>query len=241
MANQHEFSDKNQFIWVDNDLLPDLIKGQTHNYFDGQYWQSKGALIGTSVGRGTTYFFQHNDRQFVLRHYRRGGMIGKLLSDQYLYTGLAKTRAEQERKLLQHLQELGLPAPIPAASRVVKNGFYYQADLITVKIPDATDIHHILLERALPDDVWQQIGTTIARFHQQQIYHHDLNIHNIMLDKNNKVWLIDFDKCSVKAGDSWKQDNLDRLLRSLRKEQQKCIDYNFQSVDWVQVIKGYKS
>ena len=35
---------------------------------------------------------------------------------------------------------------------------------------------------------------------------------------NKKCWLIDFDKCGQKSGDSWKQGNLERLHRSFVKE-----------------------
>lgn len=227
----------NQHIWADKHYLPDI----TPEFFDGQYWRQKKALIGTSVGRGTTYFFKHNDQEFVLRHYLRGGLIGKLLTDQYLFTGSENTRAQQERKLLQHLQSLGLPAPVPVASNITKKGFHYCADLITLKIPNAIDVHHILLEKTLSEEIWQRIGQTIAQFHQHQIYHHDLNIHNIMLDDSGKVWLIDFDKCTVKTGEEWKQQNVDRLLRSLQKEQQKSESYNYISQNWQELMAGYSS
>lgn len=235
MSQYEEKWVNHQHIWADKHLLPNV----SPDFFSGHYWQQKQRLIGTSVGRGTTYFFEFNQQQFVLRHYLRGGLIGKVLSDQYLFTGLDKTRAQQERKLLQHMHSLGLPAPIPAASKIVKKGIYYSADLVTIKIPDAIDIHHILLERTLNTDIWQKIGQTIAQFHQHQIYHHDLNIHNIMLDNELKVWLIDFDKCKVKSGDDWKQRNLDRLQRSLHKEQHRNQRYFYQGENWQALLKGY--
>lgn len=235
MSQYEEKWVNHQHIWADKHLLP----GACPDFFRGHYWQQKQGLIGTSVGRGTTYFFEFNKQQFVLRHYLRGGLIGKLLTDQYLFLGLANTRAHQEKKLLQHMQSLGLPAPIPAASQVVKKGLYYCADLITVRIPNAIDIHHILLEHALNTDIWQKIGQTIAQFHQHQIYHHDLNIHNIMMDNEQKIWLIDFDKCKVKSGDDWKLKNLERLQRSLHKEKQQNQRYFYQDENWQALIKGY--
>ncbi|MFA0229768.1 lipopolysaccharide kinase InaA family protein, partial [Vibrio sp. 10N.261.45.A7] len=51
-----------------------------------------------------------------------------------------------------------------------------------------------------------------------QVNHTDLNIHNILIDENNTVWIIDFDKCYQQLGNSWKQGNLDRLKRSFIKE-----------------------
>lgn len=235
-----QYEDKwidNQHVWADKQYLPDIDA----DFFDPEYWHRKQALIGTSVGRGTTFFFKSGGNEFVLRHYLRGGLIGKVLTDRYLFTGLDTTRAQQERKLLQHMQSLGLPAPVPVASKINKKGFYYCADLITLKIPKAIDVHHVLLEKAISKEIWQKIGQTIAQFHQHQIYHHDLNIHNIMLDNEQKVWLIDFDKCKIKSGEDWKQQNLDRLLRSLNKESNKSSNYGFSQSNWQQLLKGYKA
>jgi 3-deoxy-D-manno-octulosonic acid kinase len=235
MPNEHQFWDKNQCIWFDFDLLPDL----SQEYFSGSYWQSVNQLVGRSVGRGTTYFFQQNGKEFVLRHYLRGGLIGKLIDDHYVYTGINGTRAVREKQLLQHLISLQLPVPTPAATRIIKKGLVYQADLITLKIANAIDAYHILQQTPLSADMWHKIGATIARFHQQQIYHHDLNIHNIMIDDQDKVWLIDFDKCCVKNGDGWKSENLDRLQRSLRKESMQNGSYAFSEANWKALTAGY--
>ncbi|MBF4218345.1 lipopolysaccharide kinase InaA family protein, partial [Vibrio anguillarum] len=41
---------------------------------------------------------------------------------------------------------------------------------------------------------------------------------NILIDGQEKVWIIDFDKCCQQQGESWKKGNLDRLKRSFEKE-----------------------
>ncbi len=206
--------------------------------FTGQYWQTQDAITGQAEGRGTTYFFQHNENEYVLRHYRRGGLIGKVLSDQYFYTGIEQSRAWQEFKLLQHMQTLELPCPTPIAAMLKKSGVYYQADIISIKIPNAQDLHQFLLEKALTKDVWQKIGQTIAEFHHHQIYHHDLNIHNIMLDAEHGVWLIDFDKCGIKQGHNWKKSNMARLKRSFEKEK-RLRNIHWQLSDWQIIMSAY--
>jgi 3-deoxy-D-manno-octulosonic acid kinase len=210
----------------------------TPQMFTGQYWQAQNAITGQAKGRGTTYFFEHNKNEYVLRHYRRGGLIGKVLSDQYLYTGLEQSRAWQEFTLLQHMRTLDLACPAPIAAMLNRRGLYYQADLISTKIPNAQDLHHILLNQNLPEDVCQKIGQTIAEFHNQQIYHHDLNIHNIMLDNEQKAWLIDFDKCAVKSGSAWKSTNIQRLKRSFEKEQ-RLHKIHWQTADWQALLSAY--
>ena len=206
--------------------------------FSGSYWQQKNAITGQAKGRGITYFFQHNQYEYVLRHYRRGGLIGKIFNDQYLYTGLEQSRAWQEFRLLQHMQSLGLACPKPIAARLTRRGCYYQADIISSKIVHAQDLYQVLLKGSISAEVWQKIGQTIAKFHHQQIYHHDLNIHNIMLDKSHKAWLIDFDKCAVKSGEEWKKANIARLKRSFEKELA-LNNINWDASDWQSLVTAY--
>ena len=119
-----------------------------------------------------------------------------------------------------------------------KTGLYYQADIILKKISSARDLHHILLANSLTTDVWKKIGQTIAKFHHYQIYLHDLNIHNIMLDIENEVWLIDFDKCQIRQGSNWKNSNIARLKRSFEKEKRLHNIY-WQLADWQILISAY--
>jgi 3-deoxy-D-manno-octulosonic acid kinase len=208
--------------------------------FTGQYWQTQNAITGQAEGRGTTYFFQYDKNEYVLRHYRRGGLIGKVLSDQYLYTGIEQSRPWQEFKLLQHMQTLDLACPTPIAAMVNRSSFYYQADIITTKIPNAQDLHNVLLETELTSDIWQRTGQTIAEFHNQQVYHHDLNIHNIMLDNAHKIWLIDFDKCEIQQGHNWKKSNMARLKRSFEKEK-RLRNVHWQETDWKILMSAYNN
>lgn len=228
---------KGHAIWFNSELVEQV----SNDWFEPEYWRKQGRLDGSALGRGTTYFLRHQDKSLVLRHYKRGGLIGKVLNDQYLFAGLNKTRAWQEFTLLLKLGEIGLPAPTPVAARVIRSLGYYTADLITAKIDNAHDLHQLLLKRSLTPELWESIGSTIALFHQHQVYHHDLNIHNIMLDADQRIWLIDFDKCAIKHGQRWKPDNLNRLHRSLKKEFAKANYYHFTEHDWLSLVNGYQS
>lgn len=226
---------QNQIIWFNSDLVP-TFKG---DWFTNDYWQKKQAVTGLAEGRGTTTFFNYANQHMVLRHYLRGGLPGKILTDQYFYTGLGQTRAWKELHLLLQMQELGLPVPTPVAARVRKSGLVYRSDIVLLKIEQAKDVHNILLETPVAEKIWRKIGHTIAHFHRFGIYHHDLNIHNIMIDADEKIWLIDFDKCAIKRGKAWKQHNLQRLLRSLNKESYKNPGYHFSEENWQQLMSGY--
>jgi 3-deoxy-D-manno-octulosonic acid kinase len=90
--------------------------------------------------------------------------------------------------------------------------------LLSEKVPNARDLVAVLQEKPLPKDMYQKIGNEIRKMHAAQVNHTDLNIHNILIDDKDNVWIIDFDKCCQQPGNEWKQTNWDRLKRSFVKE-----------------------
>ncbi len=212
------------------------------DYFDGAYWQAKDAITGSAFGRGVTWFFELGAQEFVLRHYHRGGLVAKVNKDSYLYTGLKNTRAYQEFVVTQALADKSLPVPRPMAGRVIKRGLSYSADLITEKIAGARDLVAVLKAEPLGQEMYQNIGIMIRDFHQAGLWHADLNIHNIILDAQDKLWLIDFDRCEFRdKAESWQQDNLKRLRRSFLKEKNKHAVFHWQESEWELLLSGYKS
>ena len=205
---------KKQTIWYDDSILSD----SPEQCCDPEYWQQQNKIIGSAQGRGTTWFVALDKIDAALRHYRRGGLFGKLIKDHYIFTGWEKTRSYQEFQLLNTLIEAGVNVPKPIAAKAVKRTFCYQADLLSEKIPNARDLVAILQERPLSQDMYQKIGREIRKMHAAQVNHTDLNIHNILIDDKENVWIIDFDKCHQQKGDDWKQGNWDRLKRSFIKE-----------------------
>lgn len=204
-------------IWFDDEIISD----PTLPLFDAGYWQEQGKVLGSASGRGTTWFVQLDSMQAALRHYRRGGLFGKLVKDQYWFSGWEQTRSAQELNLLQVLIDADVNVPRPIAARAVKTGLTYQADLLSERISNARDLVSILQEKPLSEVMYQKIGQEIAKMHKVNVNHTDLNIHNILIDGQDKVWIIDFDKCCQQSDGDWKQSNLDRLKRSFLKEKKK--------------------
>lgn len=102
-------------------------------------------MLGSATGRGTTWFVQLQQTQGALRHYRRGGLFGKLVADSYGFTGWEKTRSYQEFMLLNHLRDAGVTCRADCRSRT-KHGLLYKADLLSEKVPNARDLVSILQE-----------------------------------------------------------------------------------------------
>ena len=226
----------NQAYWYDETLLSEPVV----EAFDPDYWQQAGKVLGSATGRGTTWFVQTSAIAAALRHYRRGGLFGKLVSDSYWFTGWEKTRCYQELLLLKTLKQAGVNVPRPIAARAIRSGFTYRADLLSEKIANARDLVAILQQAPLSSDMYRKIGQEIRKMHDAQVNHTDLNIHNILIDDQQQVWIIDFDKCAQKPGDDWKQSNLERLKRSFVKEVGKR-NISWQESDWQSLLNIYQS
>ena len=220
-----------------------------NQWFSPEYWQTRERLIGKSYGRNTTWFIRPEKNQvgrqvescdWVLRHYYRGGMVAKISRDQFFYTGIERTRPYQELLLLMKMKRLGLPVPNGVAARVVRRGFSYSADLLMEKL-SADDLVKHLANGQLSQSQWRNIGEVIGQFHSQGVFHADLNAHNIMIDQQQKVWLIDFDRCGFKKPQSsWQQQNIQRLQRSLLKETTINSVLAFDSQCWQWLTAGYR-
>ena len=208
-----------------------LFSSMSNAFFTATYWQKKEAIIGQENGRGTTWFVRKDNSELVLRHYLRGGLIQKLSKDRYIYKNLESCRSISEFNILSELHQQGLPVPKPAAAQVIKEGLFYQADLLTHKIPNAKDLVQILKVKQ-GEAFYCTLGQTIAEFHQQGVYHADLNIQNILQDNNAQFWVIDFDRAKRLAPNNrWQERNLKRLKRSFEKEKKRFgIQWDVQ--DW---------
>lgn len=237
-VNCHHQLIGNNHYFFNTALAPN---GQSE-FFNAHFWQSQDAITGTAQGRGTTWFIKNNQQNWVLKHYFRGGLVGKILKDSYLFTGLEKTRSVAEFALLMALKKMELPAPAPVGCAVYKKGLTYQADILTTRVNNAQDLVGLLSEQKLDNTLWHKIGATIAQFHRQGVYHDDLNIHNILVDQQENVWLIDFDQGKILTPNiRWQQANLDRLERSFFKEQGRLSEFHWQPSEFAQLLRGYNT
>jgi len=226
---------KNHWLITSSELQEHI----TENWFNQEYWLNQGRLLGANSGRGTAWVIKSEWGKWVLRHYLRGGLYAKLNRDHYLWLGLNKTRATKEYELLLHLQKLNLPSPKPIAALVIKKGLSYKNDLIMEHINhDLTFAEHLKQDKQ-NTNIWQNIGKTIAQYHQHGIYHADLNAHNILIAKD-KVHVIDFDKGEIRTPQpSWQQKNMLRLRRSIEKITQKSCDKELNTY-WQILIDSYE-
>ncbi|MEM1173773.1 MAG: 3-deoxy-D-manno-octulosonic acid kinase [Pseudomonadota bacterium] len=211
--------------------------------FSPQGWAHAEPVSGhlRSAGRGNTHFVGNIPRQFVLRHFVRGGLVGHLVRDRYLFVGEDQTRSFLEWRLLAKLASNGLRVPRPAAARYVRHGPFYRADIITVRIPDVKPLSAVIAEQACDVDFWQRIGVGIASFHRRGVLHADMNAYNLQIDGDGDLWMLDFDKGRIESPGSWQQRTLARLHRSLDKVRLLDPSVRFENGDWDALLEGYFS
>ena len=202
------------------------------------WWRERGTVSAASEGRGGASLIEADGRSFVLRHYRRGGLIARLSTDRFWWRGAEQTRSFREWHLLYHLYRVGLPVPMPLAAGYQRQGRTYRADLLLQCLPNVVSLAAALRAAPVPLRTWVAVGRWLRRFHLCGVYHADLNAHNILLGADDTVWLIDFDRGTLRAPGWWSDANLVRLHRSLEKIAAP-LPGHFSSTDWQLLLDSY--
>jgi 3-deoxy-D-manno-octulosonic acid kinase len=208
-------------------------------WFEPRYWEGRGELDGSARGRGATHFIKSAGRRYVLRHYRRGGVMARLSADRYLWQGQEDTRPFEEWQLTYRLHRAGLPVPAPLAARYRHAGLTYSGDILTERLPTVGSLAECLRTGALSVLTWISIGRCIRRFHDLGVCHADLNAHNVLLSEEG-AYLIDFDRSQLRAPGLWRDANLVRLRRSLEKVTWGLPSERFGESDWHGLLDGYR-
>lgn len=191
-------------------------------------------------GRGGAWRVRIGEVVAALRPYRRGGMARLLLRSAYLWTGLERSRAFREYRLLATLRADGLPVPRPLAARVRRTVLWYRAELLTEWLPDCHSLVSLLGVAELPAPAWRAIGRTLRRFHDAGVWHADLNAHNVLIDDSGHVWLIDFDRGRHgRRNPRRARANLARLKRSLDKVHATGRALYYTRAGWQALLEGY--
>jgi 3-deoxy-D-manno-octulosonic acid kinase len=195
-------------------------------WFETAEWRRRGRLAGEGGGRGSVAFVEAPvvgaGARWVVRPYRRGGLVRHLLRSHYPFFGAERTRVFREFRLLDALHRCGFPVPRPVAGVYRRRGPWYAAVLITEELAGFLPLSRRLAESPAPAaPLWAQIGETLRRFHDAGVRHADLNAHNVLVDDAGRCRVIDFDRgrfdprapLSVRE----REQVLGRLERSLRK------------------------
>ena len=121
-----------------------------------------------------------------------------------------------------------MPRPLIAREQV--GSIWIKNDIVVEQIPNTKNIAEILEQGELTQGQMRKIGMMLRRFFDAGLMHTDLNIRNILIDNEDQCFLIDFDKCEIRANLSKSDERsmLSRLERSFNKEKE---HKNLESLD----------
>ena len=176
-------------------------------------------------GRGVSWAFDANGERWVVRHFRRGGAMTKVLDDRYLRAGATRPARELHASLA--LRSRGVDTPEVVAYAIYPIGIYYRADIVTRWIADSEDLASVTFgpdarSAAGRAAAWAAAGRLLHSAFEQGTHHPDLNLRNILVAGDATqptAWLIDLDRCHVHARvtHAAQRRMLERFHRSRRK------------------------
>ena len=204
---------KNIYIQYNSNVFSNF----SNKLFNIDYISKEGLIKSVMDGRGKALELEYGGKSYFLKHYIRGGFIAKISYDRYIFNSLASTRAVKEYNFLNTMNNKGLPVPKAAALQVITNHFTYKADLITCKIENEGTLYEFVKDNKMTRALWNALSTTIEKFYQENVYHSDLNAKNIIIDKDNNFFLLDFDNSYFFYDKKLFTKSIFRLERSLKK------------------------
>jgi RIO-like serine/threonine protein kinase len=69
----------------------------------------------------------------------------------------------------------------------------------------------------MSNNLWDKLSITLEKFFNENVFHSDLNSKNIIIDKNNNIFLLDFDNSHYFHNKKLFNKSMYRLERSLKK------------------------
>lgn len=206
-------------------------------WFDPAFWGDSAEPVATG-GRGSAWFVSSGPDQLVLRHFCRGGLPGRFIRRDYIYTGTDAVRSFAEFRLLDKLFQDGFPVPEPIAADFRRRGLlFYRAALIVRRIPGASPLSEFTGSDCVR--TWWDAGVCVRHFHEAGVFHADLNCTNILVA--DQIYLIDFDRGRILPSDHddrWKAANISRLERSVKKLLA-SLDASLRDRLWQGFLAGY--
>lgn len=170
------------------------------------------------AGRGAAYGVTMGDLAAVVRHARRGGLLGPLLGDRYAGAPRYLTELAWSRRLA----DAGIPTPPFLAGVAYGMGLTHRADVATEQVA-GLDLASLFFgdepqEPGARDAAWRAVGRVVRALHAAGWVHPDLQLRNVLVGGSPpQAWLLDVESCRDAAGAAARRRNLERFFRSWAK------------------------
>jgi hypothetical protein len=172
-----------------------------------------------SSGRGgARRLILRGGKVVFIRKYLRGGLMRHFVRDLYL---LRPPRPVRELMATETARAAGCRVPIVHAVAVEESGPFYRGWIVTSAIEGARAYIDVFAaaDEAARGVLLAAAGSAIRNLHDAGVYHPDLNGHNLLIDADGEVAVIDFDRAVLAAPDRYRlaEKGRDRFWRSLLK------------------------
>ena len=148
------------------------------------------------AGRGAPGVFDFDGNTFVIRQYLHGGWLRGITKGAFLGEG----RAFDELDTTAYLEESGFPVVKPfgyiSRRRFLANELFF----ITFFVDDTRDLVGYFRSSDARERLRmaKKLAIYFCRLGKLGIYHPDLHLKNVLVDKDNELLFLDFDKAHPK-------------------------------------------
>lgn len=161
----------------------------------GEHETPRGALGGRS--KSFVFNLAGLGRIFV-KHYSHGGLLRSITGGRFLAIGQQRSRLEFE--MLERARSLSVNAPRPLAI-ITKGAIVYGTWLVMEELSDSRNLVELQNDdgddlRSAMDALGKQVGILI----KNGILHVDLHPGNVLVSKDGRAFIVDFDKARLFSG-----------------------------------------
>lgn len=180
------------------------------------FWADLAPLPGAK-GRGGVGCLELGGRQLVVRPFRRGGALARLLQDRYP----GSSRARRELELLEALRQEAVPVVVPIAAVARRGRAFWRLRLCTEREPDAVPLVEFLRDHPTRRrQAAAAFGTVVRLAFAAGLRHPDLHVDNVLCSMRGdkvRVVLVDLDRARLQKPlpERCRDDMLRRLQRHL--------------------------
>ncbi len=168
---------------------------------------------------------------YIVRFYFHGGFLRNFLSDIFI----SKKRFINELAIHNYVYKNNLSVPEPIGIIFFRKFFWYHGVFITRKIENSVDLIDFLIKNKWCD--FYKIGEFVKQLHNLHVIHGDLHLKNFLIDENDVIYLIDFDKSFFSEKEEDKLKNIQRFIRSFYKFQYYNFELDEKMID--DFLEGY--
>ena len=185
-----------------------------------------------TFGRGEIKRIELSEGSFILRAFKRGGLLSNINKSLFLRPISLKCSSMRpfiEHSILLELQAVGVRVPSPVLSFTrIKFGLFYQGAIVTRELRNSKNLLALMMDDQLSTDGHYGLiecaynaGCEVAKIVDAGIFHADLHPGNILI-VSNLVYVIDFDKAkkfskNIESAKNAKNVLIERWSRSILK------------------------